>query len=144
MVAVIFGWPSPEARRFADELQRLFGADDRVWRVGLPGEIPSDDEPQFGVLLDPSSDLDARILRNQPAEIVFLSGDTRAQDQESAYLGRMMGTSTLVVSADTPDGSAAIAAAKLPGAQVVIAEAGASGTSAAAWMCACPGSLLLK
>jgi len=44
VVAVIFGWPSPAARRFADELQRLFGADDRVWRVGLPVGIPSDDE----------------------------------------------------------------------------------------------------
>jgi hypothetical protein len=143
LVAVIFGWPSPAAHRFADELQRLFGADDRVWRVGLPGEIPSDDDPPLGVLLDLSSDLDARILRNQPAEVVFLSGDARAHDQESAYLDGVSGVSTLVVAEYSPGGSAAIAVARFPGSQQVIAEAGAAGTTTA-WICSCPSSLLLK
>jgi hypothetical protein len=138
LVVIVFGWhPSSVADQFGQELREVLAREDRVWWVRVPGTSTLQAAPRPGVLLDPASKLDTRILRNQPAEIVFLSGEREMVTWEEEYLETVGGMPVVVVTPDSPEGRP-LAASAIDGGRNLFTINGGR------WICVCPDSLFTR
>jgi len=139
--AIILGWPSPAAVRFFGDLRALLIADDRVWFVRDLTVGETTPAPAIGVLLDPRSDLDAQILRNQPAEILFLTGEAAESHELKDLRAKAHGGIFVFAGHQGAEFLRLSARARW----TVLDVSGSSNeTPDKGWVCVCPKSLLME